>query len=65
MRGKMILPDLLQLAERDDLTPPERAALRFAITMLGGPAGPIHRDEFRLLPNKIELLNGELYLTRK
>jgi hypothetical protein len=59
----MILPDLLKLVARTDLTPQESAALKFAITMLDGDALPMRLDEFMLLPHKIELLDGRLVLT--
>jgi hypothetical protein len=59
----MILPDLLNLASRADLTPQESVALALAITMLGGQAAPVRIDEFILLPHKIELIDGRLILT--
>jgi hypothetical protein len=61
----MILPDLLQLAGRDDLTQQEKIALGLAIAMLDGEAPfSIQLDrKTLLLPHKIELIDGRLILT--
>jgi hypothetical protein len=59
----VILPELVALAARGGLTPQERAALKLAITMLGGEADPVTIDEYALLPHKIEVIDGRLVLS--
>jgi hypothetical protein len=59
-----VVDELKELARRENLSLRERAALALALAMLGEESR-ISLEGYRLLPRKIELLDGVLILTAR